>query len=178
MIRAVIARADGRVLLYQKALLTLEGSPDFLEAARRLSALLGGEVVPLHRDAFYLFPNHAQRQVWVFESFEPLCVPLPLQWCGVEDLASSEERKFLELYLLETPAHRLAQRREKLGDRATAKRDRARDSKQLAWGVECGLERGWAQGVLQGATRRPDSRVEACTVTRQVFKRAARSDCD
>ena len=94
------------MLLDNEALLTLEGNPDFLEAARQLSALLDGEVVPLHRDAFYLFPNDTARQVWVFESLEPLRVPSPFEWCDFEGLASLEERQLLELHLRETPAHR------------------------------------------------------------------------
>jgi len=94
------------VLLDNKALLTLEGNPDFLEAAQQLSALLDGEVVPLHRDTFYLFPNNTAQQVWVFESLEPLRVPSPFEWCDFEGLSSLEERQLLELHLRETPAHR------------------------------------------------------------------------
>lgn len=94
------------MLLDNEALLTLEGNPDFLEAAQQLSALLDGEVVPLHRDTFYLFPNDTAQQVWVFESLEPLRVPSPFEWCDFEGLASLEERELLELHLRETLAHR------------------------------------------------------------------------
>jgi Phosphotransferase enzyme family len=111
-VNAIVTRGDGRVLLEGGVLLSLTGTPEFVEAAKVLSNMLSGEVVPLHQDSRYSFPENPELQIWLFESLEPERVPKGFAWHGIEALeivCRVEHRTVLEMHFgeLETiPAHR------------------------------------------------------------------------